>query len=112
MLELHERQLLKGVKICKLGFCKFCVYGEQTKVSFKIAGNDCRSKGILDYIRSDMWGPSPVKSKGGGEYFVTFIDDFSRKVWVYFIKTSMRSSTSSKSGRKKLKIKQEEKSSI
>ena len=27
-----------------------------------------------------------ILSLGGSRYFVTFIDDFSRKVWVYFIK--------------------------
>ena len=25
-------------------------------------------------------------SKGGARYILTFIDDFSRKVWVYFLK--------------------------
>jgi hypothetical protein len=28
MLELHKRNLLKGVKTCKLDFCKFCVLGK------------------------------------------------------------------------------------
>jgi hypothetical protein len=28
-----------------------------------------------------------VRSMGGAKYFVTFIDDFSRKVWVYVLKT-------------------------
>ena len=28
MLELHKRNLLKGVKACKLDFCKYCVYGK------------------------------------------------------------------------------------
>lgn len=31
-------------------------------------------------------GPSPVLSKGGASYFLTLIDDFSRKVWIYFLK--------------------------
>jgi transposase InsO family protein len=33
-----------------------------------------------------VWGPSPTVSFGGSSYFVTFIDDYSRKVWVYVIK--------------------------
>ena len=28
MLDLHKRNLLKGVKKCKLDFCKYCVYGK------------------------------------------------------------------------------------
>jgi len=28
-----------------------------------------------------------TKALSGGEYFVTFIDDHSRKTWIYFLKT-------------------------
>nr|GEV29833.1 retrovirus-related Pol polyprotein from transposon TNT 1-94 [Tanacetum cinerariifolium] len=38
-------------------------------------------------IQFYLWGSSLVKSHGGYVYFVTFIDDYSRKVWVYFLKT-------------------------
>jgi hypothetical protein len=31
-------------------------------------------------------GPVIVSSIGGKSYFVTFIDDHSRKVWVYFLR--------------------------
>ena len=34
-------------------------------------------------VHSDVCGPMPVKSLGGASYFVTFIDDSTRKVWVY-----------------------------
>ena len=40
----------------------------------------------LDYIHSDLWGPSQVPSIGGVRYFLTLIDDYSRKVWIYFLK--------------------------
>ena len=33
-----------------------------------------------------LWGPSPVASLGGSRNYITFIDDSSRKVWVYFLK--------------------------
>jgi transposase InsO family protein len=32
-------------------------------------------------------GPFEVESLGGNRYFLTFIDDVSRKVWVYFLRT-------------------------
>jgi hypothetical protein len=42
------------------------------------------SKGVLDYVYLDVWGPVAVLSNEDAHYFVSFIDDFSRKVWVYF----------------------------
>ncbi|GJR29297.1 retrovirus-related pol polyprotein from transposon TNT 1-94 [Tanacetum coccineum] len=42
---------------------------------------------ILDYVHSDVWGPSKTRSLGGRHYYVTFFDDFSRRVWVYTLKT-------------------------
>ncbi|XP_059310719.1 probable E3 ubiquitin-protein ligase LUL4 [Lycium ferocissimum] len=36
-------------------------------------------EGVLNYIHSDLWGPSQVPSKDGKRYLLTFIDDFSRK---------------------------------
>ncbi|KAH9782975.1 hypothetical protein KPL71_009140 [Citrus sinensis] len=44
-----------------------------------------RSKCILDLIHSDVW-ESPYISMGGAKYMVTFIDDYSRRCWVYPIK--------------------------
>uniref|UniRef100_A0A2N9GFS8 Integrase catalytic domain-containing protein n=1 Tax=Fagus sylvatica TaxID=28930 RepID=A0A2N9GFS8_FAGSY len=40
-----------------------------------------------DLVYSDVCGPIEVESLGGNRYFVTFIDDASRKVWVYVLKT-------------------------
>ena len=34
----------------------------------------------------DVWGPAQVSSLGGSHYYVTFIDDATRKVWVYFLR--------------------------
>ena len=46
-----------------------------------------KSKVVLDYAHSNLWGPAQVPSLSGGRYIVTFIDDFSRKVWLYILKT-------------------------
>lgn len=37
-------------------------------------------------MHSDLCGPLPVVSFSGCKYFLTFIDDFSRRTWVYFLK--------------------------
>ena len=84
MLKLHARGLLPGVRSCKLEFCKYCLMGKQCRVTFKTAKHD--TEGVIDYIHADVWGPVDVMSKGGIRYFLTFVDDFSKKVWVYFLK--------------------------
>ncbi|KAL5554000.1 hypothetical protein UlMin_041401 [Ulmus minor] len=60
--ELHKRNLLNGVKGCKLGFCKICVMGKQRRISFSTSSHT--SKGILDYVHTDVWGPFPIASHG------------------------------------------------
>ena len=37
-------------------------------------------------MHSDLCGPMPSLLLGGVAYFATFIDDYSCKVWVYFLK--------------------------
>ena len=81
---LVKQGLLKGAKTGKHGFCEHCVFGKQTRVKFGTAVHN--TKGILDYVHTDVWGPSKNESLGGNRWFVTFIDDFSRRVWVYMMK--------------------------
>ncbi|KAG9441834.1 hypothetical protein H6P81_017688 [Aristolochia fimbriata] len=81
---LSRRGLLCGQSTGKIDFCEHCVFGKHKRVAFNTAIH--RTKGTLDYVHSDLWGPSQVVSKGGAKYLLTFIDDFSRKVWVYFLK--------------------------
>jgi hypothetical protein len=82
MLELQKRNLLKGVKTCKLDFCKYCVYGKQPRVSFKTGSHT--SKSVLDYVHSHVWGTVSVSSHNGAHYFVSFIDDYFGKVCIIF----------------------------
>ena len=74
MMELYKRNLLKGIKTCKLDFCKYCVFGKQNKVQFKIATR--KTKGVLDYVHTDVWGPVRVASLGGSKYFVSLINSY------------------------------------
>ena len=49
--------------------------------------SDSRSKGILDIIHSDVCEQMTMPSLGNFVYYVLFIDDYSRKTWIYFLKT-------------------------
>ena len=43
----------------------------------------------MKLVHLDVWGPVPILARGGARYFVTFIDDFSRRVWVYLIREKL-----------------------
>jgi len=51
----------------------------------KASGN--RTIDVLELVHSDICGPMQTTSVGGARYFVTFVDDKSRYMFVYFIKT-------------------------
>ncbi|KAG8475695.1 hypothetical protein CXB51_032441 [Gossypium anomalum] len=84
MAELSKRGLLDGQGIYKLNLCEHCVFGKQKKV--RLTRGIHNTKGTLEYIHSDLWGPSRVPSRGGANYMLTFIDDFFRKAWAFFLK--------------------------
>ncbi|KAG8472502.1 hypothetical protein CXB51_035379 [Gossypium anomalum] len=84
MAKLSKRGLLDGHGICKLKFCEHCIFGKKKRVRFTRGIRNM--KGTLEYIHFDLWGPSRVPSRGGANYMLTFIDDFSRKVWAFFLK--------------------------
>ena len=84
MAELSRRGLLDGQKTSKLPVCEHCVFGKHKQVRFSSCIH--KSKGLLDYLHSDLWGPTKVSSFGSAIYMLTIIDDFSRKVWVFFLK--------------------------
>jgi hypothetical protein len=65
--------------------CKGCILGKYTKTAFP--SSDSRAAGILDLIHSDLCGPMSSASLTGSLYYVVFIDDFSRKSWIFFMKT-------------------------
>jgi len=58
----------------KVNLCEHCIFGKQKKVSFSKVIH--KTKGTLDYIHSDLWGPSKVPSRGKCRYMMTIIDDF------------------------------------
>ena len=41
----------------------------------------------FELVHFDVWGQCPVVSRTGHKYFVTFVDDFSRMTWIYFMKS-------------------------
>ena len=66
--------------------CESCVIGKQHRTPFP-KGIPQRANQPFETIHSDVSGPMHVKSFGNSQYFVTFIDDYSRHTQVYFLKS-------------------------
>ncbi|KAE8673187.1 hypothetical protein F3Y22_tig00111807pilonHSYRG00005 [Hibiscus syriacus] len=86
----HSSLLMKGMKTLlskgkvpdlknvDVGLCEDCIFGKQKKVSFAKIGKIPKAE-KLELVYTDVWGPSPVPSLVISLYYVTFIDDSTRK---------------------------------
>ncbi|KAK8564663.1 hypothetical protein V6N12_058246 [Hibiscus sabdariffa] len=79
---LAKKNQLLGLKNATLKNCVHCLAGNQRRVSFRSYPSHRKSE-LLELVHSDVCGPIKVRSHGGALYFVTFIYDNSRKMWVY-----------------------------
>ena len=65
--------------------CAECMESKMPRNSFN-KNMSIRSKRKLQVIFSDVCGPIQNETPGGNKYFVTFIDEFTRKLWIYLIR--------------------------
>lgn len=68
--------------------CIECLRGKQTR--FLFPKNESRASALLEVIHSDLCGPMKGLSLGGARYFITFIDDYSRKAFIYLLETKTK----------------------
>ncbi|KAK2403406.1 putative mitochondrial protein [Trifolium repens] len=66
--------------------CEHCLIGKQPRKSF-VSDIAMRAKQVLGVVHTDVCGPFETLSLGGNRYFVSFVDEFSRMMWIYLIKT-------------------------
>lgn len=66
--------------------CIACVEGKQNKLPFPKKSHT-RATQVLELVHTDLCGPMPTTSFSGAKYFLLFIDDFTRKTFVYFLKS-------------------------
>ena len=69
----------------EINFCQACVEGILHKKPFQTTGGK-RAEEQLELVHSDVCGPMSTPSLSGGLYFLSFIDDYSRYVWIYILK--------------------------
>ncbi|MCO5559847.1 hypothetical protein L7F22_013451 [Adiantum nelumboides] len=88
IMHLKKEGLVEGLPTFQVNeepnLCPSCQFGKQQRKRFN--KSTYRARQPLELIHSDVWGPSQTTSMGGAHYFLTFVDDMSRKVWVYFLK--------------------------
>ena len=81
----QERDENPRLKSLDLEVCEDCVFKEKKKVTFLKANRPLESE-RLELVHTDVLGQTKVPSFGGSSYFLTLIDDATRKLWVYRMK--------------------------
>jgi len=67
--------------------CEVCVKGKQARLPFYTdVKKERRTSKPLQLVHTDICGPMETTSIGGSKYFILFIDDYSRKLSIYFLK--------------------------
>ena len=70
--------------------CKECILAKQKKVSFPRKKFTTIEK--LEIIHTDLSGPSRTRGFYVKRYFMIFVDDFTRMMWVAFLKEKFEAS--------------------
>lgn len=83
---LQQRNMVKGLPDFKphTKVCDNCLIGKQHRISFP-KRSQWRVSSKLQLVHADLCGPITPPSNSGRRYVLTFIDDYSRKLWVYFL---------------------------
>jgi hypothetical protein len=66
-----------------LPVCHACQLDKSHRFPFSFSSS--RSSFPLELIFTDVWGPAPKLSYNGNRYYVCFVDDFSKFIWLFLI---------------------------
>ncbi|KMQ86271.1 retrovirus-related gag-pol polyprotein [Lasius niger] len=67
--------------------CEECKIAKAKRKSHKPIEDGPRSEAPLELIHSDLCGPFPINSIQGHRFFLTFVDDYSKRTTVYLLKS-------------------------
>jgi hypothetical protein len=79
---LVNNGVLKTLDFTNLGTCVNCIKGKQTTKTTK---GTKRSSEIFEIIHTDICGPFPTPYLNGQRYFISFIDDHTRFMYLYLL---------------------------
>ncbi|KAH9723491.1 hypothetical protein KPL70_007130 [Citrus sinensis] len=63
--------------------CEGCIYGKMHRLPFP--KNSWRAKAPLELVHADICGPTRTLSLNNRRYFILFVDDYTRMMWIYFL---------------------------
>jgi len=84
---MMSKSLLKGLPQLEVRdgiVCAGCQYVQAHQLPYD--DSKFQSRVPLQLVHSDVFGPVKQTSVSGYRYMITFIDDYSRYVWAYFMK--------------------------
>ena len=76
--------LLKDLSVGSLPVYESSLEGKMTKRLFTTKG--LRAEELLGLIHSNVCGPFTMQDRGGYDYYVIFIDDYSRYGYIYLMR--------------------------
>ena len=85
---LVSDEILDPLDFTDFDVCVNCIKGKQTNKR-RFEAN--RTLDVLELIHTDICGPFPTVAWNGQQYFIMFIDDFSRYGYIYLIHEKSKS---------------------
>jgi histone deacetylase 1/2 len=80
---LQRNNIAIDTSVLPSSVCNACQLGKAHQLPFYPSSHV--STAPLQLVHTDVWGPA-LPSANNSKYYVSFIDDFSRYVWIYFLK--------------------------
>uniref|UniRef100_A0A8R7TVG8 GAG-pre-integrase domain-containing protein n=1 Tax=Triticum urartu TaxID=4572 RepID=A0A8R7TVG8_TRIUA len=80
---LHRHELPSVSSNKDILVCDACQQGKSHQLPFSVSSHVVKTP--LELVFLDVWGPTQM-SVSGHEYYVSFIDAYSRFTWIYLLK--------------------------
>jgi hypothetical protein len=82
---LHKHSMVKGLPLFKEKNppCESCILGKHKRNN--LPQSSTQAKQHIELVHTNLCGPMKTESIGGSLYFITFFDDFSKKIWISFL---------------------------
>ncbi|KAG6488118.1 hypothetical protein ZIOFF_056876 [Zingiber officinale] len=74
---------LPSIQVAEGDVCEGCVFGKHHRLPFP--NTSWRAQAPLELVHADICGPTQTPSLGNRRYFLLFVDDYTRMIWIYFL---------------------------